>query len=122
MCGIETGVNFAEAIYMHYRATGASAFTVYDNSTLQADFSPYGSAISAGTIVSQAGAYKLNDSVGIGGGVAQTTDTVCTVPTPDRLLIGFSSAASNYLSGTIKRLTYWPTRLANTTLQQITQP
>lgn len=121
MCGIETGVGFAEAIYMHYRTNGTSAFSVYDNLILQADFSPYSSAISAGTIVNQAGAYKLNDSVGIGGGVEQTTDTVCSVPTPDRLLIGFSTAANNYLSGTIRRLTYWPSRLANSTLVEITR-
>jgi hypothetical protein len=94
---------------------------VYDNSSLQVDQSPYSSAVAAGTTIKQAGAVKLNDANSAGGGTLQTTDTVCTLPTPDRMLIGFSTAANNYLSGTIKRLTYWPTRLANTTLQQITQ-
>jgi hypothetical protein len=120
MCGIETGVGNAEAIYMHYRGSGATAFNIYDNSSLQADFFPYGAAVPAGAVVRQCGAYKLNDSVGIGGGVAQTTDTACTMPTPDRMLIGFSTAGNSYLSGTIRRLTFWPTRFANTTLQQIT--
>jgi hypothetical protein len=31
------------------------------------------------------------------------------------------SGATNYLNGTIRRLTYWPQRLPNTTLQTITQ-
>ena len=121
ICGIETGVTNAETIYMHYRGSSVTAFSVFDNSVLQADFSPYGSVVPANTLVRQAGAIKLNDMVGIGGGFGQTTDTVCTVPTPDRMLIGFSSAATNYLSGTIRRLTYWPQRLSNTSLQQITQ-
>ena len=121
ICGIETGVTNTEAIYMHYRGSGLSAFNVYDGSVIQADFSPYGLAVPANTLVRQAVAIKLNDMVGIGGGVGQTTDTVCTVPTPDRMLIGFSTAANNYLSGTIRRLTYWPQRLANNVLQTITQ-
>jgi len=121
ICGIETGVSNAETIYMHYRGSGSTAFTIYDNSSLQADFSPYGAAVPAGTIVRQCGAYKFNDSVAIGGGVTQTTDSACTMPTPDRMLIGFSTAGNNYLSGTIRRLTYWPARLLNATLQSITQ-
>jgi hypothetical protein len=121
MVGIETGVANAEAIYMHYRGSGLTAFAVYDGSVIQADFSPYGSAVSANTLVRQAGAIKLNDMVGIGGGVGQTTDTSCTVPTPDRMLIGFSTAGNAYLSGTIRRLTYWPRRLGNEVLQEVTR-
>ena len=119
--GIETGVSNAEALYMQYRATGVTGFSIYDNSSLQTDFSPYGAAVPAGTVVRQCGAYKLNNSVGIGGGVAQTTDTACTMPTPDRMLIGFSTIANNFLSGTIRRLTYWPQRLPNSTLEAITR-
>ena len=36
--------------------------------------------------------------------------------------IGKVEVSQIYSNGTIKRLTYWPTRLANTVLQQITQP
>ena len=121
ICGIETGVANTEAIYMHYRTTGATAFTVWDGSVTQADQAPYG-VVPANTLVRQAGAVKLNDMVGIGGGVSQTTDTACTVPTPDRMLIGFNTAGSAYLSGTIRRLTFWPQRLSNSTLQTLTQP
>jgi hypothetical protein len=121
MAGIETGVTNAEAIYMHYRASGATAATIYDNAAIQIDQSPYNSAVPANTGVRQAIAFRLNDSSSSGGGSSQVTDTACTLPTPDRMLIGFSTAGSAYLSGTIRRLTYWPVRLGNNVLQQITQ-
>jgi hypothetical protein len=44
------------------------------------------------------------------------------LPVVDRLFIGANSIGSSHNNGPIRRLTYWPTRLANTTLQQITQP
>jgi hypothetical protein len=37
------------------------------------------------------------------------------------LFIGGRIGSSFMHNGTIKRLTYWPARLPNTTLQQITQ-
>ena len=121
ICGIETGVQNAEALYLHYRGTGLTAAQIFDNSVLQMDQSPYGTAVAANTTTKHAFAVKLNDSVSAGGGTALTTDTVCTMPTPDRMLVGFSTVSSNYLSGVIRRLTYWPDRLANPTLQNITQ-
>lgn len=42
------------------------------------------------------------------------------MPTVNRLTIGSEYYSSPY-NGTIKRLTYWPTRLANSTLQALTQ-
>ena len=44
-----------------------------------------------------------------------------SLPSATRLEIGYSFG-SNFLNGTIKRLTYWPTRLPNPTLQAITTP
>jgi hypothetical protein len=80
------------------------------------------------------GSYVNNSTQGVAfsvdGRTPITNSTAVDVPVPARLLIGAgnSGAVSGltadefYLNGTIKRLTYWPTRLANTTLQQITQP
>jgi hypothetical protein len=66
-------------------------------------------------------AYVVNNfAASIDGGTAQT-DVSGTLPTTSTLNIGSISGGSQF-GGTIKRLTYWPTRLSNTTLQQITQP
>jgi hypothetical protein len=70
-------------------------------------------------------AYKANDFAAARNGGTAQTDTSGAVPVSvTQLDIGRNpnAASAAYLSGTIKRLTYWPTRLANTTLQQITQP
>jgi hypothetical protein len=58
-------------------------------------------------------------------GGAVGTDASTGIPiTMSQMAIGSApwSIGSAPWNGTIKRLTYWPTRLANTTLQQITQP
>jgi len=44
------------------------------------------------------------------------------MPTMSRLLLSGSSVLASNAGQTIRRLTYWPVRLADTTLQQITQP
>ena len=55
------------------------------------------------------------------GGTVVATDTSGTVPTVSRLGLGVRGGGGTLLNGTIKRLTYWPVRLGNNVLQQITQ-
>jgi hypothetical protein len=43
------------------------------------------------------------------------------VPAVDRLYLNYATFASGELNGTIRRLTYWPQRLSNSTLQEITR-
>ena len=70
-----------------------------------------------------AAGYKVNDFAVASSGGALATDTSGSVPVSStQLLIGTLDTVSNNINGTIKRLTYWPVRLANTTLQAITQP
>jgi hypothetical protein len=77
----------------------------------------------AGTRYLTTGAYKANDFAAAVNGGAPLTDATGTIPTTSQLVVGANGAANGgFFNGTIKRLTYWPTRLANTTLQQITQP
>ena len=121
MFGIETNASNAEAIYMHYRGSGATAATVFAGSAGQADFFPYSSAVPANTVIRQAIGVRANDMNAAGGGAIGATDTSCTMPTPDRMLIGFSTTGTKYLSGTIRRLVYWGQRLPNNVLQAITQ-
>jgi hypothetical protein len=69
------------------------------------------------------GAYRANDFAYTKNGASPATDTSGTTPTVSQLNIGSRPAFGNtgYLNGTIRRLTYWPQRLPNSTLQQITQ-
>jgi hypothetical protein len=53
-------------------------------------------------------------------GVTEATPTV--LPTVDRFFIGLGALGTLPINGTIKRVTYWPVRLANPTLVSITQP
>jgi len=66
-------------------------------------------------------AYAVNNFAGSVDGGAIQTDTTGALPATSTLNIGSLSGA-NQFGGTIKRLTYWPVRLSNTSLQQITQP
>jgi hypothetical protein len=112
--------------------TTNNRITVYkranaDTST-RLDVSTSGSSvafINAGTFsVSNliAASYRVDDFAISLNGLTPGTDTLGTVPTVSRLNIGNYADSTFPLNGTIKRLTYWPIRLANTTLQQITQP
>jgi len=65
-------------------------------------------------------AYKANDVSASRNGVLGTPDTVASLPTPDRLLIG-SSATLRHCNSPISRITFWPQRLPDSTLQVITQ-
>jgi hypothetical protein len=79
-------------------------------------------ALSANVIARFAGSYKANDlALSLSGG-ALVTDATVTIPTAlTRADIGSDHIGSNRIrSGTIRRLTYWPRRLPNTTLQAIT--
>jgi len=90
-----------------------------DVGTTQADLD--GGTIVASTMTKTAMAYAVNDFSIVHAAGTAVTDTNGTLPTVNRLLIG-ADQAGNYQNGRTKRLTYWPTRLADTTLQQITQP
>ena len=67
-------------------------------------------------------AYKANSFTFSIGGALSDSDTSGTVPTVDRITLGSLPNGLSVLNGTIKRLTYWPQRLSDSTLQAITQP
>ena len=64
--------------------------------------------------------YKLNDVNYAKDGVAGTTDTSAAIPAVTQMNLGATQAPSNFLNGHIARISYYPTRLANETLQAIT--
>ena len=80
-------------------------------------------ALSANTAAKFAGAYAAHN-LGVSlNGATTTTDTSATMPTAlTRADIGSDHIGANRVkAGTIKRLCYWPQRLANSTIQQLTQ-
>ena len=77
-----------------------------------------------GQIGRQAFAYTSSEFAFSAAGVAPTVSSSITWPTVDRFGIGnnaFVGGSLSPLNGHIRRLTYWPTRLANSTLQTLTQ-
>jgi len=73
------------------------------------------------TPVKTASVYKTNDIACSVDGAAVLTDTSATITTAvDRLHFGFIYGSTNQLTGHISRLAYYPYRLADATLQEIT--
>jgi hypothetical protein len=67
----------------------------------------------ANTASKTAGAYRVNDfAVSLNAGTV-ATDTSGAIPIVDRMFIGQRTAGSVSLNGTIKKLAYYPKRLAN---------
>ena len=109
------------------RGTGSSGninMTVTNAGSAQVSALLLGTSLAAGTSNKVAAVYKAVDFAGSVNGLTPITQGTGTVPgSLTQLTIGNGEVAGNAtMTGTIKRLTYWPARLANTTLQQITQP
>jgi hypothetical protein len=51
-------------------------------------------------------------------GISPTSDAV---PVVDRLYLNYATFADSEVNGTIRRLTYWPRRLGNEVLQEVTR-
>jgi hypothetical protein len=80
-------------------------------------------SLTAGQNIKMALAFKANDCACTGGGQSSATQGTFALTSMNTFDINGSSAVGESAANTtIKRLTYWPTRLSNTTLQQITQP
>jgi hypothetical protein len=78
----------------------------------------FSTAISAGTPIKLAGAYKNNDFGGSANGTTAISDPLGVVPnSSDTLLIGRMASATGVLNGHIRQITYLPRRISNTELQ-----
>jgi hypothetical protein len=78
--------------------------------------------VNPNAITSIAGAYALNNFAKSVNGLAPDTDASGTVPVVNRMLIGSGTAGVNYLSGYIRSITFYPQRLTNAQLQELTAP
>jgi len=109
-----------ERIFTRRLAAGTIGAAITDGNVVQANIG--GFAIAASARYRSSLAYKLNDFSGSVNGATNATASSGTLPTVTAMNIGATQAGASQANGTIRRLAYWPTRLANTTLQQITQP
>ena len=109
-----------ERMFQRRNTGGFISTAITDNSVVQGDFGSV--QVSASGRARSGFAYRLNDFEAAVNGSPSGTDTSATVPTPDRIHIGQNFGSGQVLNGTIKRLTYWPVRLTNPTLQSITTP
>ena len=108
---IRMGVGFSLLNFIVSKASGTQS-DIYSTGTSFVFGSPFGGVA----------AYAFNNvGLSLNGGSA-VVDTTANMPSAaNALQIGFGKY-STYANGTIKRLTYWPVRLADPTLQAITQP
>ena len=79
------------------------------------------SALNYGTAMKTALGVAQNNFAFVANGGSILADTSGDVPVVDRVNIGTFNSGLFSMSGTIRRLTYWPQRLPNETLQTITQ-
>jgi hypothetical protein len=114
---------FNQSIYANF--SGGNAFrgaNVLDAGVTQANGISTFTGLVASDGINDALAFQANNFGESLNGLTARTDNTGTIPTVDRLFIGSSWAGTgNFLNGTIRRLTYWPTRLSNATLQALTQ-
>lgn len=102
------------------RFNGVSALSTIcvDGGVAQASPGSVAGTFTMGVNHATAYTYRINDIHAAMDGVPFTPDTAATIPTPTQLQIG-NGAGINYLSGAIRRLTYYPKRLDNATLQAL---
>jgi hypothetical protein len=108
-----------ERIFQRRNTGGFVVTAITDNNVVQGDF---GSVFIPASGRARSGlAYRLNNFEAAVNGSSSGTDTSATIPTLDRIHIGQNFASGQVANGTIRRLTFWPQRLSNASLQAITQ-
>jgi hypothetical protein len=72
------------------------------------------------SFIKSAAVYKVNDFALTASGVTPVLDTSGNVPIVDRIGIGFRTGANAFLNGHIRKVAFYPSRLANAQLQALT--
>ena len=120
LIGVDDGTN-NERLRLGHSGTSAASAVVVDNNIVQVNMATPTSLIPLGVQGSSAFAYKLNDFiVAASGALTATPDVSGTLPTVTQATIG-TAQGNTYCNGPISRLTYWPHRIDDSTLQSITQ-
>jgi hypothetical protein len=94
--------------------------SLLDNNTVVAQVDN-GAAATAGTVYKLIMAAANNNFAASFNGSSAAVDTSCTMPNVSHLRLGATSALMNsHLNGHIRKVAYWPKRLTNTLLEQLT--
>jgi hypothetical protein len=107
----------ADRLQIGYLTEAAAGGLVYVGGAAQAEMYP-GSGNARNRKVALAAAVNSYGATCNGG--SALTDASGSMPTSMTSLSIGSTGSSQFLNGTISRLTYWPTRLPNATLQALT--
>lgn len=102
-----------ERIQAAIATTGQAQLFVADGGVAQANIVSAG--LTGTTTAKLAGAYKLDDYAASLNGAAAGTDTLATVPTPNRLELG-NLTSGIFLNGHIRRVQYFRTRRSDADL------
>jgi hypothetical protein len=110
--------NVNSFIDIRVRPTQKAGFVSNVAGSVQADLASVGNYSTLETKV--AGAYKIDDFALVLNAETAAIDTSGNVPSGINLA-RIGTDGSNSYTGTIRRLTFWPQRLPNSTLQAVTQ-
>ena len=107
----------ANQLYLQGAVATSIAFNVFTASAFVAQLG----SLPASALKKVAGAYKVNDFAASVDGGAVATDTSGALATYDRLNLGANALGTGgFLNGHIRSITYYNTRLSNTTIQVLT--
>jgi len=110
----------ADRIEINYDTDGDVRMYVEEGNTTQVNVD-IGTNILGVTTAKAALSVSRNDARGCVNGGSVVSDLSVNVPTADTLLVGKDySGGSNYLNGHIKSIQYYPRRLTNVQLQELT--
>ena len=79
-----------------------------------------GAAPSITDTIKFAGAFKSDDFQAARGGTLGTADTSGAMPTVTHMRVGSGGNGTAFANGHIRKIAYWPKRLTNTLLEQLT--
>ncbi len=108
----------AESIRVFFYSDGSARFSINDDNTTAASISSGALPLGSHQV---ACAYQENNSAATWNGTNAKVDSMCSIPTPNALRIGIAGGSIYYLNGHIARLTYYPKRLPNTLLQELSR-
>lgn len=103
---------------LYYSASSTLQPYGYAQASVQYQFPS--ASYTPGTITKTALAYSTNDSAASYGGSSVSTDTVCVMPQCNYLFIGQQFGGNTILNGWVRKLAYYPARLSNAELQEMT--
>jgi hypothetical protein len=87
---------------------------VRDGNVAQVQIGNYSSS-TANTVYRMSGAYAVDNFAVSQNGASVVTDVAGTLPTVNRMMFSVTPSATY-----IRKIAYWPRRLSNTLLQQLT--